>query len=139
MKKNSLFFIFLIVLIFLVLFFGKEKKPSIIPHDNVNKTITVTPVIFNQGKQVPIVDIPLQIDSPQNGSTVNSSPITIRGKTVALATVQINEKEIKADNEGNFSTSIAIDEGENNISIVANDQDGNYAEQDLTVMLETLQ
>lgn len=77
--------------------------------------------------------ISLSISSPTNGSSVSSSGVTVNGKTAPLAEVMINDKEIKADSKGNFSTTISLDEGENIITVVANDADGNSAEKEITV------
>ena len=38
---------------------------------------------------------------------------------------------------GNFSVNYNLDEGENLLTIVANDQAGNYAEKEMTVFLQT--
>jgi hypothetical protein len=57
----------------------------------------------------------------------------VQGKTSANAEVFVNDKEAKADASGSFSIAIVLDEGENIISVAANDASGNYASQDLTV------
>jgi hypothetical protein len=79
----------------------------------------------------------LNITNPQNNSTVGNSKITIIGKTSPGAEVFINETEVKADSDGNFSGSAILDEGRNTLVITANDENGNYAENDLTVNLES--
>ncbi len=81
----------------------------------------------------------LEIYQPQNGITVNNSSLTIEGRTTAFASVFINEKELRADGVGRFSTVITLDEGENTIIIVANDEEGNYEEKEIKVVLETLE
>ncbi len=81
----------------------------------------------------------LEIYQPQNGATVNNSSLTVEGKTTAFASVFINEKELRADVAGRFSTVITLDEGENTIIIVANDEEGNYEEKEIKVILETLE
>lgn len=75
----------------------------------------------------------LSITSPANRSTVTTSTITISGKTSSNAEIFINDKTLKADGSGNFSTSITLDEGENLIAISANDANGNFVEKELTV------
>ena len=75
----------------------------------------------------------LEITSPQNDAIVNNPQITIKGTTGATADVFINEVETKADSKGNFSAKLTLEEGENEIVIVANDAEGNYAETQLTV------
>lgn len=60
----------------------------------------------------------------------------VSGKTKANAEVFVNEKELKADANGNFSTNLVLDEGENFIVVSVNDEDGNTAEENLTVNYE---
>ena len=79
----------------------------------------------------------LQITSPSDKSVVTSPYITLRGKTVAQAEVFVNDKELVADQDGNFSVSLTLDEGDNPIIVVANDQNGNVGETEITVSYET--
>lgn len=83
-----------------------------------------------------IFSLPLILLSPQNQSLSKTNSLKVSGKTKPKATVVVNEKEITADKEGNFSLNITLDEGENLISILAYDEDGNYAEEELTVNYE---
>lgn len=80
----------------------------------------------------------LEIISPKDKEISNTSNLVIKGKTIPFAQVFINDKETKADNKGNFSLNYLLDEGENEIIIVANDDLGNYAEKNLKVQLQTL-
>lgn len=79
----------------------------------------------------------LEIETPQDKAVVSSKTILIKGKTAPLADVFINEKETKSDSQGNFSFNYSLDEGENELIIAANDNNGNYAEKVLTVELKT--
>ncbi len=79
----------------------------------------------------------LEITSPQDGATVSSSTITVTGKTAPNIQVFVNEKELIADTDGNFSTTIELFEGENVIFVVANNNVGDYVERELTVTLES--
>ncbi len=78
-------------------------------------------------------DIFLEILSPENNSVVNNSIIKIDGKTVASAEVFVNEQETKADTSGNFSLNYSLDEGENELIVVVNDNQGNYLEKILII------
>ena len=75
----------------------------------------------------------LQISSPQDGVTVNSSTISVSGKTKTNADVFINDLETKADDDGVFSVNLTLEEGENIIIITAGDDEGNFDEKELTV------
>lgn len=87
---------------------------------------------------VPTVsEIPLTVSSPPPGATVKKSILTVSGKTAPRAEVMVNEAEIVANAKGNFSVNVTLDEGENVILVTANDAEGNFAEQELTVTYET--
>ncbi|MFH1898904.1 MAG: hypothetical protein ABIJ82_00320 [Patescibacteria group bacterium] len=79
----------------------------------------------------------LHITSPKDKDTVTSSLLTIKGTTVAGAEVFINDKETKADKNGNFSINVPLEEGENILLVIMNDDLGNYIEKQLTVTLES--
>lgn len=78
----------------------------------------------------------LTITSPLPDSTVYTSTIAVRGKTAPRAEVSVNEKEITAESNGNFSTTLTLDEGENTIFITSVDDDGNSAETEIVVNFE---
>lgn len=82
-------------------------------------------------------EISLTITDPANNLTVSSSVITVAGKTVSNAEVFVNDSELTADAQGNFSTQVTLDEGQNIIVVTANDANGNNAEQDITVTLSS--
>jgi hypothetical protein len=81
----------------------------------------------------------LEIISPENNVKVSTSNITITGKAKPNAEVFVDDMELIADSQGNFSLNYQLEEGENEIVIVANDDLGNYAEKDLVINLETNQ
>ena len=77
--------------------------------------------------------------SPQDGSTLDSTNVTVKGKTTPDADVFVNDQSGKADVNGNFSISIGLDEGANQIVVSANDSLGNATEQDLNVTVTSFQ
>lgn len=79
----------------------------------------------------------LTISSPKNGEVLTASTTEVKGKTVGGSEVFINDQETKADSNGNFSVLINLDEGENIINIIANDKDGAFKEEEITVIYET--
>ncbi len=101
---------------------------------STNKKITPTPTGKQVAKSVPVF---LKVSSPVSGTTISASSVVVRGQTTPGAEVSINDQDIKADANGNFTLSIALDEGENEIYVLANDSDGNVASQTLTVIYET--
>lgn len=77
--------------------------------------------------------ITLTVTSPKNGTEVFIPTIKVVGKTVPNADVSVNDDDLKADAQGNFSAAVNLDEGENFISVLAIDDLGNVAEAELTV------
>lgn len=129
---------------FLILSINKKTTSS---KNNQSSVDPTTAQSLNQTKEVgtqtteqkTVSQISLEITEPQNNITVDTSSVTVRGKTIPNAVVFINDQELKADTSGGFTTSISLDEGENTIIIVANDDFGNYSEKEITVNLATLE
>jgi hypothetical protein len=83
--------------------------------------------------------ISLTVTSPKNGDTLDSTNVTVKGKTTPGADVFVNDVVGKADASGNFSISIGLDEGSNVIVVSVNDSVGNATEQDLNVAVASFQ
>jgi len=143
MKQFFLIIFFLLVLsIGGWLYLNSKNKNSL---NNFYQTISnkktateekneMTPTLYNEAS-----GLSLEIVSPQNNATVTTATITITGKTKPNAEVLINDKELTADSQGNFSSDYQLEEGVNEIVIVANDELGNYIEKELSINLETNQ
>ena len=80
----------------------------------------------------------LEITNPVDGSTVTSQNINVTGNSEANADIFINDQELRADLQGNFTTTLLLTEGENIIVITASDDEGNYAEKTIVVNYETV-
>ena len=98
-------------------------------------TDQATPLPTANTQQPKKIDFFVDISSPVNNSTVNSADLVVRGKTTPHAEIFINDLETKADDQGNFFLNLILDEGENILSILANDTEGNYLEKEITVTL----
>lgn len=83
-------------------------------------------------------NLPLMIESPVNNSTLNQSSLVVKGKTKQGITVFVNDEESKSDSSGIFTTNVTLDEGENNITVIVNDENGNFVEKELTINYESL-
>ncbi len=105
------------------------------PPSNTNGTNNVK--VIPSEAITSVNQITLDVTSPQDRSTVTTPTITVAGKTTPNADVFINDKQLVADSQGNFSTTLTLDQGDNEIAIIANDQNGNSSERDLTVTLQT--
>ena len=108
---------------------SRENFIQINPSEEVSEVPTSTakePVSLVSG-------ITLTVSSPSNNTTVSNSSVTVKGKTVAAAEVFVNDSVTKADDNGNFSVTLSLEEGDNYILVVANDAAGNYSEKELNI------
>lgn len=112
---------------------GVEKQMPELPQATnlpTRPATAATPAAAGAGYQS---GVQLTVDGLVDGSSVTSPTVNVSGKAAAKAEVSVNDIDLVADAVGNFSTNITLDEGENLIVVIANDQDGNSAEKDLTV------
>jgi len=75
----------------------------------------------------------LTIVEPANGSLVDVNNVTIRGKTLADAVVSINGEPVDVDSSGDFSVTVALEEGSNVFDIIATDEAGDEETTQLVV------
>jgi Glucodextranase, domain B len=77
----------------------------------------------------------LSIDDPQDGQSFSKdqSTITIKGKTDADVKVTINDFWAIVDNNGNYSYSFHLQNGDNQIKVTATDIAGNKTEKSIKV------
>jgi hypothetical protein len=66
----------------------------------------------------------LEVASPQDGVTVKTSQIEVRGRVSLGSEIFVNDKEVNHDSNGNFSIKIDLVEGVNPILIVAGNEVG---------------
>ena len=117
----------------------RSRNSSIIPQNSAipafEKTEALSPSPNVPGQSVPAATnaLALSISTPADGATLTAAKLTVRGTTTPKAEVFINELEMRADAAGSFSGTLTLDEGENLIVVMANDENGNVAEKDLTV------
>jgi len=76
----------------------------------------------------------LEISTPQDESVVTSATIVVSGTTEANAVVSVNGVLVDIDDEGQFSTTITLEEGPNYIEVLASDYEGNEAVKSLSVI-----
>lgn len=93
--------------------------------------LTETPV--KTSSQTPLF---LTISSPLSNQTVSDTSILVKGMTVPQTSVMMNEFELTADSQGNFSKSLSLDEGENYINVVAYNSEGQVVEKELIITRE---
>ena len=83
----------------------------------------------------------LVVDSPENNTISTEEKISVKGQTGALATVALlyeeGEKVLQADKDGKFPAEIELIGGQNEITVVAWDAEGNEVKQNFTVVYST--
>ena len=142
-NENKILFTVIVVTIVVlaILFFNVVKKQTPAPYPEQREPSGET-VLEKDAETTPQPEslieegLFLEVTSPVNGATVSDPILVVSGKTEPNAEVFINESELTADSQGNFSTTITFEEGENVVVITASDDDGNYAERELTVIHE---
>jgi len=144
-KKNNLLIAIIVVALLLLiagsgLAYWKLRQPTTItpPPTTTPPTTTPSPVTKEETFTPQNNQITLTVTSPVNGSTVKTDKITVTGATVPNADVSINDLDLQANSQGIFTTVYTLDPGENTIDIVASDEFGNAAEQELTINYDTL-
>ena len=80
--------------------------------------------------------IRLNLLQPLNKVVVNEKRFLLKGNTSPFADVFVNQQSLKADEQGNFSTLVNLEEGLNNLVVVVNDQKGNFSEKEIMVDLQ---
>lgn len=78
----------------------------------------------------------LTIEQPADNSRFSGQKertIIIQGKTEADINLSINDRFIIVGNEGNYSTSYSLNEGENKLTLIARDKAENETKKELTV------
>jgi uncharacterized protein YfaP (DUF2135 family) len=73
-------------------------------------------------------DVPLKVTDPVDASTLTENNITVKGTTSPGAVVTVNDQTSMADNNGNFSIPISVDDGVNAIDVTATDANGKQGE-----------
>ena len=123
--------------VFVVVRSNNKQASSNTPEKQTVETVSPTEAASNRepsaSSQTLANGITLTVTTPSNNATVTSATVTVRGKTVPGAEVFVNDKDTKADANGNFSVLLTLDEGDNYILVVSNDDLGNYSEKELTV------
>lgn len=74
--------------------------------------------------------------SPENGTVVSESPITVSGQLSEPAVLEINGNGVAQDAELWFAEDVALSVGSNTVDLIAVDPAGNATHQELSVELE---
>jgi hypothetical protein len=118
-----------------------EGKTTVLTLDfDAEKSVTITgavEIIFKPTVKLTITPAPLlslEITSPEDGTELTESPVTVTGiVSDAAAAVTVNGVGAEVAEDGSFSIEIELSEGENTITAVAA-LDGLEAEDSITVI-----
>lgn len=97
-----------------------------------NESVTSTQYTITRDTTAP----ELVIEQPTAGQSfklATNQSITVSGTTESRAKITVNGRLTLADMEGKFSTTYFLQEGENELTLVATDEAGNTTEQKVTV------
>ena len=78
----------------------------------------------------------IEITTPQNGATYNSTLIEIDGKAENIAYMNLDDRQMFIDKDGNFSEKILLSPGYNVVKIDAWDKFGKQTEKKLELVLK---
>lgn len=78
----------------------------------------------------------ITIFSPENGSLYNSPLIEITGKAKNVAYLNLNDKKIFTDENGNFKEKLLLSPGYNILKLDAKDKFGTYTEKRIELILK---
>lgn len=78
----------------------------------------------------------LDVVSPSQGQTVESTSVMIEGSTDPETSVAVNDQEIGTDNNGKFKEEVKLSSSVNNISIVATSKFGQSTKVERTVYIK---
>src|SRR5215208_2434953 len=84
----------------------------------------------------PAASLSLQVTSPLDEAVVNTAQIDVIGSAPAGTVVSVNDEIILVVDDQQFKTTVALDEGLNQIEVVASDVDGNESSLLLTITYE---
>lgn len=78
----------------------------------------------------------LRILKPLDGSIVSVSEVTISGVTDSFATVSVNGRTVRLDQQGKFKATLRLKEGTNKVKVVAEDRAGHKTVKVLTLQFK---
>jgi len=117
---------------------GSDQTTSEQQQTNDDKTNSPQESLTNEtaSGKTETKQIALEVSQPENNSTVKTSSVLVKGTTSPKADVFINDIETKSNEDGSFSATVYLDEGNNYIIVTITDADGNFAEKELSVTNE---
>ena len=117
-----------------------SNNPITIPATPMSQEVIPTTIIQPTSTAVTAPDTSgilwLQVLSPQDEAVVNTPQVDVTGSAPAGAVISINDEILIVGDEGQFKTTVSLDEGPNLIEIIASDDNGNETSLILSVTYE---
>ncbi len=67
----------------------------------------------------------LEVDAPAEDTVVEDPTLAVRGRTIPEAVVSVDGDLVEVGRDGSFSTQVQLEEGANDLEVVASDPAGN--------------
>ena len=113
-----------------------QPQATTVPPAIIQASPTTVSLPTQTSEPVVAQQLYLQILSPQDGDTVNTSQVDVIGSAPVGATISVNDDIIIVGDNQQFKSTVPLDEGPNLIEIVASDDSGNETSLELTVTYE---
>ena len=117
-----------------------SNSPTTIPATPMPQEVIPTTIIQPTSTAVtapePSGILWLQVLSPQDEAVVNTPQVDVTGSAPAGAVISINDEILIVGDDGQFKTTVSLDEGPNLIEIIASDNNGNETSLILAVTYE---
>jgi hypothetical protein len=109
-----------------------ENKLAFYGVDDAENESTTKEVMVTLDTEAPTLELENLEDGQEILSKENQS-YTIKGKTEPNSKLNINERSVYVDSEGNFKTSYYLQEGDNELKFIVEDRAGNQSERTIIV------
>ncbi len=106
------------------------KPPS---QANPPSAATAKPAPGNQPAPAASGPLLLRVLSPQDGAVVGTAQIQVNGLATPGEVVTVNDNIILVGADGQFQTTVSLDQGPNLIEVIASNNTGNETNVELTV------
>lgn len=97
--------------------------------------IIIVAYSFFQAQKI-LVGPVINVSTPQNGATYNQTLIEITGQAKNIAYINLDDRQMYTDKDGNFSEKLLLSPGYNVVKLDAWDKFGKQTEKKLQLVLK---
>lgn len=103
-----------------------KTEPTKVQASATAATVSVTaPAAKGGAAPASAKPLVLQLDAPAEDTIVSDPTLAVQGKTIPEAVVSVNGDLVKVGHDGSFTTQLRLEEGANDLEVVASDPAGN--------------